>query len=158
LGIKKQASQPSSNVPVLDQSLIDSLLANDSYNFLVHKALDAGLDVTRIEAERSRLANLRDNMKSFLKSTTTDQSAIILQTEASLKKLEVSYLKLTDDIKRTQADFARQQYANAIRISEQIHTASILKDMILFAGLGALVGVATGGGLSLLDIVPRLRN
>uniref|UniRef100_UPI004048C90B hypothetical protein n=1 Tax=Rheinheimera sp. TaxID=1869214 RepID=UPI004048C90B len=43
LGIKSQSAQQRPDAPLIDQGLIDSLLANDAYNFLIRKALDAGL-------------------------------------------------------------------------------------------------------------------
>lgn len=55
LGVKSQATQNRSDAPVLDQGLIDSLLANDATNFLLRRALDAGLKTKGIQAEKNRL-------------------------------------------------------------------------------------------------------
>ena len=79
LGIKSQAAQQRPETPVLDQGLVDSLLANDAYNFLVRKALVAGLEVKRIQADKAQLLERHKNMETFLKSTGEDQSAIIAQ-------------------------------------------------------------------------------
>src|SRR5580698_5228435 len=53
LGTKTQISQPRSETPIVDQGLIDTLLANDTYNMLVRRALEAGMRVKQIQADRA---------------------------------------------------------------------------------------------------------
>jgi ElaB/YqjD/DUF883 family membrane-anchored ribosome-binding protein len=152
LGIKSQATQQRSEAPILDQGLIDSLLANDANNFLVRRALTAGLEVKRIQAEKAQLVERRKNMESFLKSTGEDQSAVIAQVQKSLTDLEASYKDLISNVRKTQADFARQQFANAIRISMQPVTGSFYKSMVVAAFIGGFIGLTLGVGLSLLGV------
>jgi ElaB/YqjD/DUF883 family membrane-anchored ribosome-binding protein len=152
LGIKSQATQQRSETPILDQGLIDSLLANDANNFLVRRALTAGLEVKRIQAEKAQLLERRKNMESFLKSTGEDQSVIIAQVQKSLTELEISYKELISNIRRTQADFSKQQFADAIRISMQPVTGSLYRSMVVAAAIGGFIGLALGMGLSLLGI------
>jgi hypothetical protein len=151
LGVKSQA-QSQSDTPLLDQGLIDSLLANDAYNFLVRRALEAGLQVKTVQAEKNRLLNLRDNMQSFVESTSTDQSAVKKQVEESLKILETNYHKLIENIRRTHADYAAQQFGNAVRLGDQVRTRGVLKPLVMAAAVGGFLGLALGGGLSLLGI------
>jgi ElaB/YqjD/DUF883 family membrane-anchored ribosome-binding protein len=136
----------------LDQGLIDSLLANDANNFLVRRALTAGLEVKRIQAEKAQLVERRKNMESFLKSTGEDQSAVIIQVQKSLADLEASYKELVSSIRKTQADFSKQQFADAIRISMQPVTGSFYKSMVVAAFIGGFIGLALGVGLSLLGV------
>ena len=152
LGIKSQATQQRTEAPILDQGLIDSLLANDASNFLVRQALAAGLEVKRIQSEKAQLLERRKNMESFLKSTGEDQSAIITQVQKSLLDLEVSYKDLVSNIRKTQADFAKQQFADAIRISMQPITGSLYRSMVVAAAIGGFIGLALGMGLSLLGV------
>lgn len=152
LGVKSQAAQPRSESPILDQGLIDSLLANDAYNFLVRRALDAGLKVKQIQAEKARLLELRENMSSFISKNTGDQAQILARVSESLKNLEASYNELVKSIRETYADFSRQQYGNAVRLSDQIRTPSMLKPLIIASAVGAFLGLALGTGLSLLGI------
>jgi len=158
LGVKSQAAQPRNDSPVLDQGLIDSLLANDAYGFLVRKALDAGLTVKQIQAQQTRVTELRDNLKSFASNAASDQSAITLQVERSIKDLESGYDKLIDSIRKTQADFAQQQYSNAIRLTDQTRSDGILRPLAMAAVLGAFLGCALGIGLSLLGIYPGAKK
>ena len=132
--------------------MIDSLLANDASNFLVRQALAAGLEVKRIQSEKAQLLERRKNMESFLKSTGDDQSAIITQVQKSLLDLEVSYKELISNIRKTQTDFAKQQFADAIRISMQPITGSLYRSMVVAAAIGGFIGLALGMGLSLLGI------
>jgi ElaB/YqjD/DUF883 family membrane-anchored ribosome-binding protein len=136
----------------LDQGLIDSLLANDANNFLVRQALAAGLEVKRIQAEKAQLLERRKNMEGFLKSAGEDQSAIIAQVQKSLLDLEASYKDLVSNIRKTQADFAKQQFADAIRISMQPITGSLYRSMVVAAAIGGFIGLALGMGLSLLGV------
>jgi hypothetical protein len=152
LGVKSQATQPRNDAPILDQGLIDSLLANDAYNFLVRRALDAGLQVKRIQAEKARLQELRENMSSFVTKNVGDQAQIFSQVSESLKDLESAYNQLVKNIRDTYADFARQQYGSAVRLSDQIRTPGMLKPMAIAAVVGAFLGFALGAGLSLLGI------
>ncbi len=152
LGIKSQAAQQRPETPVLDQGLVDSLLANDAYNFLVRRALDAGLAVKSIQADKAQLLERRKNMEAFLKSTGEDQSAIVAQVQKSLSDLETSYQELVSDIRKTHADFARQQFADAIRVSMQPVTGSKYKPLAVAGAVGGFIGLALGMGLSLLGV------
>ncbi len=152
LGVKSQASQPRTESPVLDQGLIDSILANDSYSFLVRQALDAGMKVKEIQSEKSRLIAQRDNMQSFLEADAKDQTAIIAQATAALKNLESAYLTLITNIRKTHADYSEQEYGNAIRVSDEVRTSGLLKPMAISSIVGAFIGFALGAGLSLLGI------
>ena len=149
LGIKSQATQARTE-PILDQGLIDSLLANDAYNFLVRRALDAGLQVKRIQAEKARLLELRENMKSFTSREIGDRAKTVSRVDRSLQNLEVAYKELVDRIRKTQEDFARQQYADAIRISDRIKTQGVLRPLMVAGIIGGFLGMALGTGLSLL--------
>lgn len=152
LGVRNQmqASRPDS--PILDQGLIDSLLANDSYNFLVRRALDTGLEVKRIQAEKHRLISQRDNLKSFLDAPPRDQSEIMAQSTEALNRLEKAYQKLVDNIRKNHADFSSQEYATAVRITDEVRTPGILKPLVIAGLVGAFIGFALGAGLSLLGV------
>jgi hypothetical protein len=152
LGIKSQVAQQRPESPVLDQGLIDSLLANDAYSFLVRRALDAGLAVTRIQSEKTKLVERRKAMESFLKIETGDQSAVIAQVNKSLGTLESAYNGLITSIRNTYTDFARQQFADAIRVTMAPATGSKYKPLAVAGIIGGFLGVALGMGLSLLGI------
>jgi hypothetical protein len=55
-------------------------------------------------------------------------------------------------IRDTYTDFARQQYGNAVRLSDQVRTPGVLRPMVLASGVGAFLGLMLGSGLSLLGI------
>ena len=84
LGVKSQAVQPRPETPILDQGLIDSLLANDAYNFLVRQALTAGLTVKRIQSEKAILLERKKSMEAFIQSDTTDHAVILAEVQKSL--------------------------------------------------------------------------
>jgi len=152
LGIKSEAEQQRPEGPILDQGLIDSLLANDATNFLVRQALDAGLKVKRVQADKAQLLERRKSMELFLKSNSEDQSATIAQVQKSLVELESSYRDLISNIRKTHADFARQHFADAIRISMQPVTGSRYRPMGIAGIVGGSIGLALGIGLSLLGV------
>ncbi|HUJ42459.1 MAG TPA: hypothetical protein VLW52_02515 [Opitutaceae bacterium] len=151
-GIKSQVAQQRPEAPVLDQGLVDSLLANDAYNFLVRRALDAGLKVKAIQAEKTQLLERRKNMEAFLQGSGRDQSAIIAQVQKALSELEASYNELISNIRKTHADFSKQQFADAIRVSMQPITSSKYRPLAVAGIIGACLGLALGMGLSLLGI------
>jgi len=152
LGIKSELAQPRSEAPLLDQGLIDSLLANDSYNLLVRKALDAGLEVKRIQARKAQLLERRRDMQAFLGKSGASGRVIARQVDDSLGNLKVAYGELIKSIRDTQADFARQRFADAIRLSDKIKTEGMLKPLAEASGLGLFLGAALGAGLSLLGV------
>ena len=152
LGIKSQASVQRAEGPILDQGLIDSLLVNDSSNFLVHQALDAGLKVKSLQAAKTQLIERIKDMEQYLNRSPEDQTALYAQVQKSLAVLENSYDLLIQNIRKTQADFARQQFSDAIRISMQPITGRIYKPLLVAGGIGAFIGLALGVGLSLLEI------
>jgi len=159
LGTAAQAQNRPDSL-VLDQGLIDSLLANDSYNFLVRRALDAGLEVKRIQAEKNRLIAQRDNLKTFLEAPSRDQSEIMTKSTEALRKLETTYNTLIDNIRKTHADFSKQEYSHAIRVSDRIRTAGVLKPMVIAGVVGAVIGFALAAGLALIGsyVGPRPRQ
>lgn len=152
LGIKSQVAQQRNEPTVLDQGLINSLLANDAYNFLVHKDLDAGLEVNEIQAEQVRVTDLRDNLKSLSKSTAPVQASLMSELANALAKLKTEYFRLVDNIRKTQSDFAQQQFGSAIRLSDQTRTPGMLRPLAMAGIIGAFLGGALGVGLSLLGI------
>jgi len=153
LGVKNEASQSRANTPVLDQGVIDSLLANDAYSFLVHRALDAGLKVKLVQADKGLIVEQIENMKSFSKETINDQSAIVTDVLKSTGILETAYLELVDNIKKTHADYSRQQYGDAIRLSDSITTVGLgIRPLMAPAVVGLFLGFAAGAGLSLLGV------
>jgi len=152
LGIKSQAAQQRSEPTVLDQGLIDSLLANDSSNFLVRQALTAGLKVKAIQAERLQILERRKELEVFKNQVSEDQSGLITHVQRSLKDLEKSYNDLISNIRKTQADFSRQQYSAAIRISMPPKTVSKYRALVIDCVIGAFIGLALGIGTSLIGI------
>jgi hypothetical protein len=153
LGIRSQAQQrPDSNAPIVDQGLIDSLLQNDAYNFLMRRALDAGLAVKAIQAEKARLLERRKAMEAFLSDDRTSQASAQQQLEQTLANLESGYMDLVEKVQTTFEDFAKREYADAVRISGQINSESVLRSIALAGIVGAFLGGALGGGLSLLGI------
>lgn len=152
LGIKSQVNQQRPEAPVIDQGLIDSLLANDANNFLVHQALTAGLKVKDIQSEIAQLLERRKDMDVFLNRSSEDQSAIFEKVQKSLSELELAYNQLISNIRRTQSDFARQQFADAIRISMQPKTDNYYRPLAIAGIVGAFIGLALGMGLSLLGV------
>lgn len=159
LGVKSQVLSRPGEAPILDQGLVDSLVANDAYNFLVRKALDAGLKVKELQEQRIRLTAIRDNLIAFEKKTPEGQAAALGEVHKSLAQLEATYNRLVESVRKTQADYALQQYGRAVQLSASIHSFSVLKSVALGAVVGAVLGAALGVGLSILDIfiAPRRR-
>jgi hypothetical protein len=153
LGTKSQISQPHSETPILDQGLIDTLLANDTYNMLVRRALEAGMRVKQIQADKARLLERRKAMEAFNRGDVGDQAQIIAQVQSSLADLEHSYLDLVANIRSTNADFVRQQFGGAVRQSDQVRTeGGIAGPLALCAVLGCFLGIILGMSLSLLNV------
>lgn len=145
-----KAQQPQGVQPMLDQGFIDTLLANDAYNYLVREALKSGLAVKRVQSEISQLAERRQRMKSFAKGELKDQASAIASTQKALVELETAYQELLAKVRTTLDDYARQEYADAIRISMQAKTPTLLGSLFLGAVVGLVAGSALGLGLSLL--------
>jgi hypothetical protein len=145
-----KAQQPQGVQPLLDQGFIDTLLANDAYNFLVRRALEAGLAVKRVQSDIAQLKDRRQRMESFAKGETKDQAVVIANTQKALVELETNYQDLLSKVRVTLDDYSRQEYGDAIRISMQAKTASLLRSFLAAAILGLVAGSALGLGLSLL--------
>ena len=155
LGAKSStAPTTADSTPALDQGLIDSLLANDCYNFLVKKALNAGLDVKQVQADKARLERIRNNLLPSARAdaTPTAQKQATEALERSLEKLKGSYEQLVTNVRKVQSDFDEQSFGHAIRLSSQVRTPGILKALGTGALIGALLGGALAAGLSLLGI------
>jgi hypothetical protein len=152
IGIKTQATQSRTESMVVDQGLVDSLLANDSYNFLVRKALDASLNTRRIQANKAVLEERRTSMESFLKSDITDKAESLGQFQKSYEELHRSYDSLMKEIRLTYEDYQRQQFGDAIRVSMQAKTLNIYVGIALAALVGATTGLIGGLGFALVKL------
>jgi len=153
LGIKSQLNQPRSNAPVIDQGMIEALLANDANSFLIRRALEAGLKVKQVQADKALILERIENMKSFTKENQSDQTALFAEVEKTITVLENDYKNLIDSIRKTHADFSRQEYSNAIRLSDSIRTKGFgLRPLLTPSAVGLFLGSAAGAGLSLLGI------
>lgn len=152
LGVKSQAGQSSGGGTILDQGLVDSLLANDTYNFMMRKALDAGLKVKDIQSEKDRIMLRRKQMELAMFGGKEDESMLVKKTETSMKALDTAYERLIADIRNTYADYSKQEFADAIRLSAGITTDSMLMPLIKASAVGLFIGAAVGMGLSLLEI------
>lgn len=145
---------PQNPQTIMDQGLIDALLANDAYNFLVRRALDAGLAVKSVEAEKALLQERRKRLEGFLRDNSAEKADTLQKTQEALRSLEAGYRELLDNIRVVMDDYAKQEYADAIRLTLQAGTKSWLKMAILGAILGCAIGFPFGLGLSLLDTRP----
>ncbi len=152
LGVKNQATRGQATAPILDQGVIDSLLANDSYSFLVRKALEAGLKVKQVQADRNQLEQRIENMKAFSKVSVGDQSTLENEVQQSISALETAYVELVNNIKKTHLDYSQRTYGDAIRISAAIQNTSMIRPLIVPIVVGGFLGFALGAGLSLLGI------
>jgi hypothetical protein len=147
LDAKSQANLPYPEIQLLDQAS-DPLLPNNTGGFLVLRAIAAGLKVSQLQADKALLLEQLDALKSA-KEDLSDTA----QVQKLLNDLEPAYHELIDNIRKTQADFARQQFANAIRISAAVSTTGgIFRKLALIGAVGCFLGLAAGMGLSLLGI------
>ena len=61
-------------------------------------------------------------------------------------------MALVEDVRKTDADFEKQRFADAVSLSMQPKTDSPYRRAILLAFVGCLLGFLAGAGLSLLQI------
>ena len=155
LGVKSQAGQQRSDALVVDQGLVDSLLVNDAYNFLVRKSLEASLMTRGIQSDKAILQERRNSMEAFIKGDMSSRTTSMTQFQQSLDALKRVYTNLMTDIRLTYEDYQRQQYGDAVRVSMQTRTESFYRGLAMagIAGLG--VGAAFGLGLTLLGVFGR---
>jgi hypothetical protein len=152
LGIKSQTTQQRNEAVVVDQGLVDSLLANDAYNFLVRQALDASLKTRRIQSEISITTQRREDMETFIKSDAAQKAETLAQFQKSYDSVKSSYDNLIKNIRLTYEDYQQQQYGDAVRISKETKTESLYLHLAVAGLAGLIVGAALGLGLSLLGI------
>lgn len=152
LGVKSQAVQQRPDSPVIDQGLVDSLLANDAYNFLVRQALEAGLKTRRIQAEKAVLQERRNRMEEFIQASVEEKAEVMTQLDKSLAELKASYAALIENIRLTHEDYQRQRFGDALRISMQARTESFYLSLAKAGIVGLALGGALGVGLSLLGV------
>lgn len=157
LGIKSQAPQQRNDSLVVDQGLVDSLLANDAYNFLVRQSLEASLKTRRIQSDIAILKERRNSMETFIKGNLAEKDQTLAVFQKSLTELTRIYDNLMQGIRLTYEDYQQQQYSDAIQVSMQPKTGSFYRSLAMagIAGLG--IGGALGLGLSLLGLAGRRR-
>ena len=157
LGVRSPIGQQRPESPMIDQGLVDSLLANDAYNFLVREALTAGLRTREIQSEKAILQERRRTLQGFMTSNVAEQDAVIAQLEHSLAALRDAYDRLMADLRLTHEDYQTQEYGNAVRVSMQATQASYYLALAKAGIVGAALGLALGMGLSLLCVLGARR-
>lgn len=160
LAVKSTAAEHGDTPVVLDQGMINSLLANDEYNFLIRKALDAGTLAAKLQAERDQLLELRQRMESFDKLPLGSQSSLTESVLKSIATLQGKYTELISEISQTGTDFDHQWFADAVRITSGTSTSGETSSsgFLKLALAGLVVGMAFGAGLSLLGVAPGRRH
>lgn len=152
MAVKNQAAQAQGTPPVLDQTVIDSLLANDAYGFLVRQGLTAGFKLKAIEAEKAVWLERKKALEGALGTeSAADDAANFKAVDKSMEDLRQAYVQLVDNIHRTNEDYAHQQFADAARISMQPATASVYRELAIVAAIGGIAGLLAGIGLSLQE-------
>ena len=152
LGVKSQNGPQRADATVVDQGLLDSLLANDAYNFLIRKSLASSLATRSIQAEKIIMLDQKARLATFTTDNLQERIATIAQFNKSLDALKKVYTRLINDIQLTYTDYQKQQFGDAVRISMQTRTESFYRSLAMagIAGLG--IGGALGLGLSLLGL------
>ncbi len=143
-------TQLTADKPVIDQGLLNSLVANDSYNLLVRKALDSGIALKDVQADKARLLERKARMESFAKGEARDQAAALAESKHALASLETDYAKLLENVRTVLKDYTHQEYGHAVRITQPPVTRPWWKTPATAALIGLFVGAALGLGLSLL--------
>lgn len=156
LGVKSQNGPQRADATVVDQGLLDSLLANDAYNFLIRKSLASSLATRSIQAQKIIMLDQKARLATFTTENLAERIATIAQFNKSLDALKKVYNRLINDIQLTYTDYQKQQFGDAVRISMQTKTQSFYRSLAMagIAGLG--IGGALGLGLSLLGVGGRL--
>ena len=152
LGVKSQNGPQRADATVVDQGLLDSLLANDAYNFLIRKSLASSLATRSIQAEKIIMLDQKARLATFTTENLEERIATIAQFNKSLDALKKVYNRLINDIQLTYTDYQKQQFGDAVRISMQTKTQSFYRSLALAGISGLGIGGALGLGLALLGL------
>lgn len=147
--------------PVVDPGLINSLIENDAYNFLVRKALDIGLRSRSAHAELAQILERRKRITELSASENrSDKADTVRVITAEIKSLRVDYDAFIDRLRQTNSDYANQEFADAVRVTQSPATQEMKRGIIKLAIIGGVAGLMLGIGLSLigLTIDGRLRR
>lgn len=156
LGVKSQNGPQRADATVVDQGLLDSLLANDAYNFLIRKSLASSLATRSIQAEKIIMLEQKMRLATFTTENLEERIATIAQFNKSLDALNKVYTRLINDIQLTYTDYQKQQFGDAVRISMQTKTQSFYRSLAMAGISGLGIGGALGLGLALLGLGGRL--
>lgn len=156
LGVKSQNGPQRADATVVDQGLLDSLLANDAYNFLIRKSLASSLATRSIQAQKIIMLDQKARLATFTTENLAERIATIAQFNKSLDALKKVYNRLINDIQLTYTDYQKQQFGDAVRISMQTRTESFYRSLAMAGISGLGIGGALGLGLSLLGVGGRL--
>ena len=152
LGVKSQNGPQRADATVVDQGLLDSLLANDAYNFLIRKSLAASLATRSIQAEKIIMLDQKARLATFTTDNLEERIATIAQFNKSLDALKKVYTRLINDIQLTYTDYQKQQFGDAVRISMQTKTQGFYRSLAMAGISGLGIGGALGLGLALLGL------
>ena len=156
LGVKSQNGPQRADATVVDQGLLDSLLANDAYNFLIRKSLASSLATRSIQAKKIIMVDQKMRLATFTTENLEERIAAIAQFNKSLDALKKVYTRLINDIQLTYTDYQKQQFGDAVRISMQTKTQGFYRSLAMAGISGLGIGGALGLGLSLLGVGGRL--
>jgi hypothetical protein len=151
-------AQTESNSPIISQNILDTLVASDAYNFLIRKSLDAGIRVQDVHARKEKALNMEKELQDFSEKTQAERAALTGNVNTGLSGLEVKYTHLVNNIKLTYQDYTHQQFADAVRVTMQPESNSIVHALVLPTVIAFFVGLFSGISFSLLSVqVSRAR-
>jgi len=152
LGIRSQATQQKQDTTTVDKGLIDSLLANDSYNLLIRRSLDIGIHQRQMQSQVDILNQRYTWVADAAKAPGSDHEREINAVKEDLRGIESLYLKFVSDIRNEETDYAQQKFADAVKITNYPVSESLYRRIVLICAIGAALGGMLGAGLSILDV------
>jgi len=152
LGIRSQATQQKQETTTVDKGLIDSLLANDSYNLLIRRSLDIGIHQRQMQSQVDILNQRYTWVADAAKAPGSDHEREINAVKEDLRGIESLYLKFVSDIRNEETDYAQQKFADAVKITNYPVSESLYRRIVLICAIGAALGGMLGAGLSILDV------
>jgi hypothetical protein len=144
-----------SRSPILNKEVLDSLIKNDVYGFLVKKTIDAGQRTREIASQRSELEERRKRMETFSRQDYKVRDDLVGEVDKALSALRKDYDQLVALVRDTDADFVRSSLTDAVRVSFGPSTGSSTRSGLIIIGGWGACGVLLGLGLSMVGFNDR---
>jgi hypothetical protein len=155
LARKAPGAGAADGTPTIDHGLIETMIKNDAYGYLVREALQAGQKAREVASQRAAIEDWRQRLEALPEEKEAQRQRLAAGAGAAMAQLKGDYLALIAVIRQTDEDFLARYLADAVRVAHGPVTPPPAPVNLRVVAGWTLAGLLLGLGLGLVGLNGR---